>query len=699
MKPKIYILIFILTCFVSTISAQQLSLQWAQRFGGNGWDYVNSMLTDSTGNYILGGSLKGTLQGDTTQPGLSYSNNAYLAACDTKGKILWQKIFGGTMFENITSMARTPQGTLIAGIFQDTIRFDSLHAVTSAYTGAYLANVNEKGNPQWLRKTGGLATIKQILVSSNTRGLVYMAGTFADSLQLAGTEQALNGEKGFFIATLLPDGSETKPMVFKGTGICTLGGISCMDSLICLAGSFSDTLRINDTLLISYGGEDMFVALFTPTGKLKHLVTAAGVGNEQVRSVAFSPTGDIGITGSYDYSILINNKILQTKGGKDIFVAVIDTAGTLKWIKSIGGIGDDYGYAITTNKNDEYFVSGNFVHSIQMPDDNGNTVAMDASSPFGNAFIAKYNSSGDLKASYNLPATSEDYCQSLIVGNDGMITAAGNFYQSIQIPSAGRDTTRLVSQGERDIFLFQFKDLCKDVTVDAGPDTVLCPGRTVYLPSPGPYPFFRWLPGGLPNHGLDVTQPGTFQLLVTDNNGCIASDSIVIKLQQTPVAFAGNDTSVAAGENLQLGKAMALNSSSVTWRSQGTGYFGNDGLLSTSYSPSFADISNGTVLLTFSASNQCDTSEDNLELTIKQDDDGITAFPNPTEGLVTLVCTKGIMIQSVSITSQSGNVIMPNTRVNNTVFQYNLAAYPPGALLFHLTTGTTTLTKIINKNQ
>jgi hypothetical protein len=696
MKPKLYILIIILTFFASTISAQQLSLQWAQQFGGSGWDYVNSMITDSSGNYILGGSLKGNLKGDTTQPGLAFSNNAYLAACDTNGKIQWQKIFGGRMFSNITSLTKTRNGTLISGIFQDTIRFDSLHAGTTAYTGAYIANVNEKGNPLWLRKTGGLAIIKHILVCSNPHGQVYMAGTFADSLQLAGTEQALVSEKGFFMATLLPDGSETKPFVFKGTGNCTLGGISSFDSLVCLAGSFSDTLRINDTILISYGEEDVFIALFTPDGKLEHMVTAGGIGNEQVRSVVFSPAGDIAITGSYDYSILMQDQILQTNGGKDIFVAVIDTSGNLKWIKSIGGSGNDYGYTITTNNNNDYFVSGNFVHNIQMPDENGNIVDMDAGSAFGNAFIAKYNSSGEMKASYNLPATSEDYCQSLIVDNEGMITAAGNFYQTMQIPDIS-DTIKLISQGERDIFLLRFKDMCKDVAVDAGQDTAFCPGGSIYLTSPGKYPFYRWLPGGLPNHDLDVSQPGTYKLLITDANGCIASDSITVKLRELPVVAAGSDTTIAAGASLLLEKASVLNTVSVEWGTLGSGYYGNADMLSTYYSPSFDDISNGSVLLTLAAINQCVTNSDSLVLTIHQDDDGITAFPNPTQGLVTLVSTKGITIQSASITTQSGNVIQSNIKVNGTVLQYNLSAYPPGAFLFHLTTGTTTITKIINK--
>lgn len=696
MKSKIYLLLLILSGLSLNISAQQLSLQWAQQFGGTGWDYVNSMVTDSSGNYILGGSLKGTLPGDTTQTGLVYSNNAYLASCDTNSKIQWQKTFGGKMFSNITSLTHTTQGTLISGIFQDTIRFESQMATTRAYTGAYLAMVNEKGSPVWLRKTGGLATIKQILVCTNPHGQSFMAGTFADSLQLAGTEQALNGEKGFFMATLLPDGSETKPFVFKGTGNYTLGGINCTDSIVCLAGSFSDTLRINDTILISYGEEDVFIATFTSSGKLKHLITAGGIGNEQIRSVAFSPNGEIGVTGSYDYSILMQDQILQTKGGKDIFVAVIDTSGNLKWLRSIGGLGNDYGYTITTNNNNDYFVSGNFVHYIQMPDENGNIVEMDASSAFGNAFIAKYNSLGELKASYNLPATSEDYCQSLIVGNDGMITAAGNFYQTMQIPDIS-DTIKLISQGERDIFLLHFKDLCKDVTVDAGQDTAVCPGGSIYLTSPGRYPFYRWLPGGSPNHGLDVTKPGTYKLLITDKNGCIASDSITVKLRELPAVAAGSDTIIAAGANLQLEKASVLNTATVEWGTQGSGYYGNADMLSTYYSPSFADISNGSVLLTLAATNQCVTNSDSLVLTIHQDDDGITAFPNPTQGLVTLVSTKGITIRSASITNQSGNVIQSNITVNGTVLQYSLSAYPPGAFLFHLNTGTSTITKIINK--
>lgn len=697
MRPKINALIILFTCLAFNISAQQLSPQWAQRLGGQGWDYVNAMVVDSSGNYIIGGSLKGTLQGDTTKPSLAYSNNAYLASFDTSGKILWQKTFGGTMFDNITSMASTPHGVLIAGIFQDTLHFEKENVNTTAFTGAYFALVNTEGNPLWLRQTGGLATIRQIGVCSDSKGNAYLAGTFADSLQLAGEISLRVGDKGFFITTLLPDGSESKPYVFKGTGNCTLGDFRCSNSLLCLAGSFSNTLTIGDTTLISVGDDDAFVALFTRSGKLKHLITTCGTGNEQIRAVAFSPEGRLGITGTYDNSILMQDQILQTTGGKDIFVAVIDTAGKLEWLKSIGGHGNDYGYAITANASGGFYVSGNFAHNLQMQDENGNLVDMDASSPFGNAFIAKYNAEGELKASYNLPASSEDYCQSLIVDNNRMITTVGNFYQTIQLPGHYRDTIKLETEGERDIFFLRFKDLCEGVTVDAGSDTVLCPGETLYLTSPEPYLFYKWLPGGKPNQDLGVNQPGTYKLLITDRNGCIAADSLNIKLLELPVVYAGRDTTIAAGTNLVLQKASVANVKSVEWRTQGNGYYDNNASLSTYYSPSYSDILNGSVILSLAGSNQCVTKDDNLLLTIMQDNDGITVYPNPTQGLVTLICTKGMIIKRASIATPAGTVIQSNIIVNGTVLQYDLSEYPPGTFLFHLFTDTTTLTKTINK--
>lgn len=697
MKSKIFLVLFILTLNALNLRAQNLSLRWTQQFGGSGWDYVNTMVRNTSGSYILGGSMKGVLSTDTTHEELYYSNNAFLASCDTNGNILWQKTFGGIMFDNITSLSKTHQGILISGIFQDSIFFGSLKSFTPAYTGGYSALVDTLGSPIWLNRYGGLATISQILNCSSPLGTSFIAGVFTDSLQLTGQPLSRTGERGIFISKLLPDGSEANPFIIRATGKCNLGGISCNDSLLCIAGSFSDTLQLADTTLISIGEEDVFIALFSHEGALMQVIIAGGMGNEHVRSVLLSPEGEIGITGWFDYAFLMDNKIVTSNGGKDLFIAVLDTAFNVKWLKNIGGQGDDYGYAICKNSRNEYFVSGNFVHNMNIPDENGNLIEYDASNAFGNAFVAKISSKGELKASYNLPATSEDFCKTLIVDDNGFITAAGNFYQKMNLQGIGEFNDSLVSAGERDIFILRFLDLCENFNVNAGIDTALCPGQTIELSVPDNIQYYRWMPSGMPNQNFDVQLPGTYTLLVTDINGCIASDTIVITTKLLPEIHAGSDTTLHAEDVLVLSQANSQSTNQVEWNSTGTGHFSNYNVTNTNYAPSYDDISQGIIMLVLSGTNHCGMIADSLQLTIEQDSDGITAFPNPTTGMVTFVCTEGVSIINATISTQAGNVIQSEIPINNTIMQFDLTPYPPGSYLFHLITPNAIVAKIINK--
>ena len=284
-----------------------------------------------------------------------------------------------------------------------------------------------------------------------------------------------------------------------------------------------------------------------------------------------------------------------------------------------------------------------------------------------------------------------------MVDHRGMVMAAGNFYKSLHVLGANDTTQVLVSKGERDIFLIRFLDLCKDVTVDAGADTAICPGQSIYLSALASYAYTRWLPDGLPNEGLDVEQPGNYKLLVTDQHGCIASDSLVITMRTLPTVVAGRDTTLAAGVDLHLLGAAAQHANTLVWGTSGSGYFDQPDSLISTYSPSYSDISNGSVHLTLTATNTCADASSSLFLSIHQDDDGITAYPNPTQGLITLVCRQGLSITAASISTQSGYLVMPETAINNTMMQYDLSPYPPGTFLFHLTTGNGMVTKTINK--
>ncbi len=80
-----------------------------------------------------------------------------------------------------------------------------------------------------------------------------------------------------------------------------------------------------------------------------------------------------------------------------------------------------------------------------------------------------------------------------------------------------------------------------------------------------------------------------------------ASDILVLTIQKSPVAQAGSDATICETETFSV-SGTASDYSSVLWTSGGDGTFSPAGSLTSVYTPGFADISNGTVTLTFTAS-------------------------------------------------------------------------------------------------
>ena len=102
---------------------------------------------------------------------------------------------------------------------------------------------------------------------------------------------------------------------------------------------------------------------------------------------------------------------------------------------------------------------------------------------------------------------------------------------------------------------------------DAGPDNGLCAGGTVNIggspaASGGTAPYtYTWTPStGLsaanianPDAGPAVTT--TYLLTVVDTNGCSSSDSMTVTANDSPVANAGADVTIACGDSTQLAGA------------------------------------------------------------------------------------------------------------------------------------------------
>ncbi|MEO8711928.1 MAG: FG-GAP-like repeat-containing protein [Parafilimonas sp.] len=87
--------------------------------------------------------------------------------------------------------------------------------------------------------------------------------------------------------------------------------------------------------------------------------------------------------------------------------------------------------------------------------------------------------------------------------------------------------------------------------LDLGEDKTLCSGATILINAPEVYISYLWQDGST-NHTLLVTQPGLYNLKVTDACNRLSSDTILITLKNSPSKFLPPDTVVCSYEPIVL---------------------------------------------------------------------------------------------------------------------------------------------------
>lgn len=91
---------------------------WAKSFGGSGTEYIFDMAIDASGNLYIGGGFTGSIDLDpsgatTGGNALDTNGDAFISKLDASGNFVWGKIFGGTGYEDATSLITMANNRLI----------------------------------------------------------------------------------------------------------------------------------------------------------------------------------------------------------------------------------------------------------------------------------------------------------------------------------------------------------------------------------------------------------------------------------------------------------------------------------------------------------------------------------------------------------------------------------------------------------
>jgi gliding motility-associated-like protein len=175
----------------------------------------------------------------------------------------------------------------------------------------------------------------------------------------------------------------------------------------------------------------------------------------------------------------------------------------------------------------------------------------------------------------------------------------------------------------------------RQAVVNAGSDATICQGSafTVSTATALYAVSIQWTHNGTgtlsnvttltPTYTPGANETGLVTLTLTafTSGPCVnASDQMVISITPATTVLAGTDATICESGTYTLSSSSSTNSVSLLWTTSGTGSFSDASALHPVYTPSAADILNGTVILTLTgtATSPCPSVSDAMVLTISR---------------------------------------------------------------------------------
>ena len=336
-----------------------------------------------------------------------------------------------------------------------------------------------------------------------------------------------------------------------------------------------------------------FIAKFTPSGSIVW-GTYYGSGSSWGWAITTDIKSNPYITGYTENQYGIATKgAYQTKyaGSFDAFVAKFNSSGNLTWGTYYGGSGEDEGFGISADNNDNIYITG-LTKSA-----NGISTSGAYQTNFGggadDAFVAKFNFFCNLntkiikgrdtvcavaKALYIAQKDSGSaYVWSVIGGT----ISSGKNSDSVNIIWGSVDTGY--------VKVVETNSICKDSAIDtviihplplaeARANTSICKGDSIFIGSAAVSgDIYSWTsnPPGFTSTlaGASLTPTITTTYYLTETNFCGSkTDSAIITVNPLPIARTGSNQAICLGKNTTIGDT-AMPGIAYSWSSSPAGFY------------------------------------------------------------------------------------------------------------------------------
>jgi len=336
---KLLLLFYCVTSIVpSAFSQAPTAKMWDYIYGGTGSDNVNDILITLDNGFIVCGTSNSLVGGNKTTPNAGL-NDYWIIRLDSLGNKIWEKDFGGSNYDVVTSIDPTnDSGYIIGGYSSSNISGDKSENSRGS-DDYWIIKIDSSGNKLWDKTIGGSASDKLYSVKQTIDGGFFLAGYSFSGISGDKT-QATWGSYDYWVVKTDAVGNKIWDKDLGGSSLDELYAAGNTDDGGIILGGNSMSNISGDKSENNWGLRDYWIVKLDSLGNKIWDKTIGGSATDWLTSIKLTHDGNF-ILGGYSNSLVSGNKTQGSNGGSDYWIVKADSLGNILWDKVLGGSADD----------------------------------------------------------------------------------------------------------------------------------------------------------------------------------------------------------------------------------------------------------------------------------------------------------------------------------------------------------------------
>jgi hypothetical protein len=320
-----------------------------------------------------------------------------LARFDAQGHALWAKRFGGTGEDNFFDIDADANGAVATGWFAGTVAFGSVTLTSSGPSDCVVAAFRPDGTTRWARRFGGPYRDGCNEVSLDPSGAVTTSiDTEGGWTPLGGTAIAHLAASDTVLLRLGADGTPSWMRAVGGVGAQRGKSLAVApDGSTAFGGDTIGALIVGGRTVgppAAGGARDAWLSRWSPTGTLEWVDTWGGPGDDLAKGVA-DDGRTVSYVGPFTGTITAGSTTLTAGTGADMLVAQRTTTGFVWWATSARASVDLDGAEVVNAADGGVLFGSQTASGLVFGSTSGDDLALDTADG-GTAWLAHYRPDG-----------------------------------------------------------------------------------------------------------------------------------------------------------------------------------------------------------------------------------------------------------------------------------------------------------------